>query len=222
MPGPDLTLDVWRAAAVALCKYACNDDVGRSKDDAVYREVTEGRDGPRPEDRRRYSSCGDLAHWLYKRLGIREAWVNRTDDGAFGPWMRGANVSRLWGGACPFDQVPPNDPAWMPDPGDVVLIWNTGFDAHVMVALEHEGRTLRTANYGAGGMSPLASPGSKIASKVLTFQHGRPFYGTRQVQRYLPLSAAVQHISAAPDLEGAALSGEEIDAVMLGWRAAPQ
>jgi hypothetical protein len=220
MPSPDLTLDVWRAAAVALCEYACGYEAGRRKDDPVYREVTVGRDGPGPEQRRNYSSCGDLAHWLYKRLGIREEWVNRTDDGAFGNWKRGENISRLWGGACPFDQVPPpNSPNWMPDPGDVVLIWNTGFDAHVMVALGRDGPTLRTANYGAGGMSPLASPGAKIGGKILTFQHGKPFYGTRQIQRYLPLAAAVQHITVPPDLTGAALTGEEFDAIELGWTA---
>jgi hypothetical protein len=218
MPSPDLTLDVWRSAAVALCEYACGFEAGRSKDDPVYLEVTEKRDGPGPEQRRRYSSCGDLAHWMYKRLGIREAWLNRTDDNAFGPWKPGENISRLWGGACPFDQVPPNDPNWMPEAGDVVLIWNTGNDAHVMVALGRDGPTLRTANYGAGGMSPLASPGAKIGGKALTFQQGKPFYGTRQIQRYLPLAAAVQRITVAPDLKGAALTGDEFDAIELGWK----
>jgi hypothetical protein len=217
MPALDVSLDVWRSAAVALCEYACGYEAGRSKDDAVYREVTEKRDGPGPEQRRRYSSCGDLAHWLYKRLGIREPWINRTDDGAFGPWKPGANITRLWGGACPFDQEPPGDPMWMPDPGDVVIIWNTGVDAHVMVALGRDGTALRTANYGAGGMSPLASPGAKIAGKPLTFQHGKPFYGTRQVQRYLPLAAAVRHITVPPDLTGAALTGEEFDAIELAF-----
>lgn len=218
MPSLDLTLDVWRAAAVALCEYACGAELGRRKDDAVYMEVTEGRDGPGPEQRARYSSCGDLAHWMYKRLGVRGPWVNRMDDNAFGPWKPGANVSRLWGGECPFDQVPPDDPLWMPDPGDVVLIWNNGNDAHVMVALGRDGKALRTANYGAGGMSPLPSPGAKIASKELTRLRGKPFYGSRQIQRYLPLCEAVKLITDAPDLRGAALSGEEVDAIELGWK----
>jgi hypothetical protein len=215
---PDLTLDVWRAAAVALCEHACGYEAGRSKDDPVYIEVTEGRDGPGPEQRRRYSSCGDLAHWLYKRLGIREAWLNRTDDDAFGPWKPGENIARLWGGACPFDEVPPDDPNWMPEPGDVVLIWNNGVDAHVMVALGRNGPILRTANYGSGGMSPLASPGAKIGGKALTFQHGKPFYDKRQIQRYLPLGAAIRHISVAPDLTGARLTGDQFDAIELGWK----
>ncbi len=219
MTHPELTLDVWRSAAVALCEHACGYDRGRSKDDPVYVEVTEGRDGPGPEQRKKYSSCGDLAHWLFKRLGIREPWINRTDDDANGPWRPGQNVSRLWGGACPFDRVPPSDPLWLPEPGDVVLVWNTGFDAHVMVALglDRDGK-LRTANYGAGGMSPLPSPGARIAASQVTRQRGRPFYGARQIQRWLPLQDAVRHITVTPDLRGAALSGEEVEAFELGWR----
>ena len=216
---PSLTIDVWQSAAVALCEHACGYDMGRSKDDPVYVEVTEGRDGPGPEQRKRYSSCGDLAHWLYKRLGIREPWINRTDDGVFGPWHSGENVSRLWGGACPFDQVPPADGVWMPGAGDVVILWNTGRDAHVMVSLgvASDGK-LRTANYGAGGMSSALLPGARLGAAHVTWQRGKPFYGARQIQRFLPLSEAVRHISVAPDLRGAALTGEELDAIELSWR----
>jgi len=219
MSPPALTLDVWRSAAVALCEHACGYDAGRAKDDPIYVEVTEGRDGPGPKQREKYSSCGDLAHWLYKRLGIREPFVNRTDDGAHGPWRSGENVSRLWGGACPFDRVPPADPLWVPEPGDVLLIWNTGFDAHVMVALglDRAGK-LRTANYGAGGMSPLVSPGARIGANTITRQRTGPFYGARRIQRFLPLAEAVEHITVAPDLRGAALTGEELDAIDLGWK----
>jgi hypothetical protein len=216
---PTQTLDVWRYAAVALCVHACGNDVGRAKDDPVYVEVTEGRDGPGPEQRKRYSSCGDLAHWLYKRLGIRAPFVNRTDDGVNGPWRAGENVARLWGGACPFDVVPPKEP-WAPEAGDVLIIWNTGFDAHVMVSLgvDRDGK-LRTANYGAGGMSPGVSPGARLGASRITWQRGKPFYGARQIQRWLPLGEAVKLITVAPDLRGAALSGEEVDAIELGWAA---
>ncbi len=151
-----------------FANYACGYTAGRSKDDPVYVSITEGRDGPKPEHRAGYSSCGDLAHWLYMRLGIRAPWLNRTDDDSFGPWRPGQNITRLWGTACPFDQEPPNDPNWSPEAGDVVLIWNTGVDAHVMVSLGRDGAALRTANYGAGGMSPLAFPGAKLASKPIT------------------------------------------------------
>ena len=224
MPSPELTLDVWRMAVVGLCRYACGNEAGRSKDDPVYMEVTENRDGPGPTQRKAYSSCGDLAHWLYMRLGIREGWINRTDDGAFGPWRPGENVSRLWGGACPLDFGPPSDPTWFPAAGDVVLIWNTGNDAHVMVALEVKDDELVTANYGAGGMSAAASPGARIARAPIARRNGRhfygqPFHGQRQIQRFLPLSEAVRHISVEPNLRGAELNGEVIEAVQSGWRS---
>ena len=86
------------------------------------------------------------------------------------------------------------------------------------VALGVEGGKLRTANYGAGGMSPSASPGALIKAAPLTWRNGKPFYGSRQVQRFLPLEEAVKHISVAPDLSGAALTGEVLDAVELGWK----
>jgi hypothetical protein len=105
----------------------------------------------------------------------------------------------------------------MPEPGDVVLIWNTGIDAHVMVALGRDGPSLRTGNYGACGMSPLSFPGAKIGARVLTHQQGKHFYGTRQIQRYLPLAEAVKRIRVPPNLKGAALTGEELDAIE-GWK----
>jgi hypothetical protein len=215
---PQLTLDVWRTLARALCEYAVGYDVGRNKIDPVYVEVTEGRDGPGPEQRKKYSSCGDLAHWLYKRLGIREQWINRSDDNVFGLWTPGANVSDLWGSSCPFDQVPPSgDPTWFPDAGDVLLIWNTGNDAHVMVSLGMKDGELVTANYGAGGMSASISPGSEMGSHKIEWRNGKPFYGTRQIQRWLPLSEAIKHITVKPDLTGLTLIGEIDDAIQLNW-----
>lgn len=219
---PELTLDVWRMAALALCEHACGYDKGRAKDDPVYREVTEGRDGPGPEQRKKYSSCGDLAHWMYKRLGIREPWLNRTDDGVFGNWVAGVNVSRLWGAHCPFDVVPPAAESWVPEAGDVLLTWNTvmGKDAHVLVVLDSPapGR-LRTANYGAGGMSAALSPGAVIREAAFWRSNGYHTYGHKRVQRFLPLAEAVRRLSAPPDLSGASLTGEVVDAVELGWEA---
>lgn len=210
------TLDVWQRAAVALCEWACGYDFGRSKDDPVYKEVTENRDGPGPEQRKRYSSCGDLAHWMFRRFGIRESWVNRSDDGMFGPWIPGVNVSNLWGGKNPLDIVPNAD--WQPEPGDVLLVWLNGYDAHVCVALgpPEQGR-LRTANFGAGGMSPAAVPGSRIANNKLFWDGKRWFYGSKIVQRCLPLRSAIEHVTVTPDLSGnLSMTGEDMDAIQLG------
>lgn len=84
-----------REMAEKLIRFAClNAAPGRLFDDPVYKAVVEGRQeetatyirkweatpaaqrkGPRPF----YSSCGDLAHWLLFRLGVRFPWINRDE-----------------------------------------------------------------------------------------------------------------------------------------------
>lgn len=87
-----------------------------------------------------------------------------------------------------------------------------------MVSLGLDGANVRTANYGAGGMSPLPSPGARIEGRTLTHLHGKPFYGKRQIQRYLPLAEAIKRITVKPDLTGAALNGEQVDAIEQHWQ----
>ncbi len=208
-------LYVWQTGAVALCEWACGYDKGRSKDDPVYKIVTENRDGPGPEQRKKYSSCGDLGHYLLSRLGVREPWVNRTDDNAFLTWRSGINISELWGKACPIDIVP--DSAWQPEPGDILILWNTGFDAHVCVALDYREGKLKTANYGAGGMSPAANPGARLSTSKLTWNGKQWVYGSKVVQRCLKLRDIITVISVPPRFdEGCDLIGEYVDAMTYG------
>ncbi len=210
------SLDVWQRGAVALCEWACGYDTGRSKDDPVYKLVTEGRDGPGPEQRKHYSSCGDLAHFMLERLGVRAPWVNRTGDGVYGVWKPGVNISNLWGTACPIDIIPNAD--WVPEPGDILLLWNTGFDAHVCVSSgKLEAGRLTTFNFGAGGMSPSAIPGAKIGQNKLTWDGKHWLYGSKIVQRCLKLRDVLPLINAKPNFsEGCSITGEDIDALELG------
>jgi hypothetical protein len=213
-------LEIWRMCAKALCEWACGYANGRSKLDPVYIAVTEGRDGPTDKERKSYSSCGDLAHWMLKRLGLREDWVNRTDDNLFGPWMPVANVTNLHGTKCPIEFIPKSD--WSPDSGDIILVWLTGYDVHVMVVLDppREGK-LRTANYGASGMSASTVTGAKIASNKLTWDGRHWFYGSKIVQRVISLADVVPRITAKPDMNGpdAELVGEASDAIEYGINA---
>jgi len=211
-------LYLWQRAAVALAEYACGYDSGRGKLDRVYIEVTEGRDGPGPVQWRSYSSCADLAHWLYMRLGVRAAWLNRTDDDFAGPWAARLNVSRLaWP---PSPAIAPRAD-WAPEPGDVVIAWNApdGRDAHVMVALEYlplngvPGGRLRTANYGAGGMSASEHPGARLGGAPLRREGAAWMYGGKRVQRVIRLRDVITLITVCPNLSGAALTGEELDAL---------
>jgi hypothetical protein len=209
-------LHVWQRGAIALCEWAVGYDHGRSKDDPVYKLVTENRDGPGPKDRANYSSCGDLAHFLLERLGVRAPWLNRNDDNSFGAWKAGVNVSNLWGAACPIDTVPGSD--WTPEPGDILLLWNTGYDAHVCVSSgKYESGRLTTYNYGAGGMSTAISPGARIGVNKLAWNGKNWVYGSKVVQRCLKLRDVLSLLSAKPLLtEGCSLSGEDIDAMELG------
>jgi hypothetical protein len=211
-PNPDASL--WSDAAVALVEYACGGAAGRTKDDPVYLAVVEHRDVP--PFRARYSSCGDLAHWLLERLGLDEPWVNRA---SLGHYHVGANVSALAG--CPVHRAP-GSADWVPRPGDILEIWNAagGADAHVCVYLG-PGSTpahARIGNYGAGGMSAAASPGANIRDTVLTYQAVGWVLGLRKVQRVIPLAAAVLLSRRPPNLTGAAVTGELIDALQAVWK----
>ncbi len=199
----------WREASAALAEYACGYDAGRTKDDPVYTRVTEGRDVGAM--RKHYSSCGDLGHWILWQLGCRQPWVNRNPNGG---WRVGENISLLAKGK------PPTDPTWKPERGAILLVWTDGANnAHCCVALALAAGTLQTANYGAGGMSATASPGARIGSAALRFTDGRWFYGLRRVQRVIDPAAWLPG-AAAPDLTGAALPGEVLDALAADFAAA--
>ncbi len=75
-----------RELAADFLVLAGKDRVGRRQWDPVFEAVTEGRQAPR------YSSCGDLGHWILARLGFRFPWLNREE---LWGWMVGKNVSLL-------------------------------------------------------------------------------------------------------------------------------
>jgi hypothetical protein len=217
-------LEQWRIGIAELAAWACGySEKGRGKKDPVYVEVTENEHGCRPE---KYSSCADLVHWLAKRVGVRLAWVNRTDDDFGENWKFAVNVSRI------ASQCRVVTGSFLPELGDMLISWNrpdTG-DAHVWVYLGHNpakpGEHF-SANYGAGGMSPSEWPGARIASKPMRVEGSALMYGSRRVQRVLtvPVLVAMRELSsppAAPDFSGpqadprvwtGAFTGELVDAL---------
>jgi hypothetical protein len=192
-------------------EYACGYELGRSKDDPVYAEVTEGRDDT-PFKRAKYSSCGDLAHFLLQRLGVREKFINRDENKPAGdPWVSGTNVSDLaW---CNLAITP--DKTWTVQPGDILIVWNhpKGKDAHVCVAVDFKVPKLKTGNYGAGGMQSGAWPGARLASADLRFIGNAWYYGSKRVHRVIPLEYIVEAASVAPNFRGASMTGEDLDAL---------
>ena len=221
-----LNLDVWQRAAVALDEYACGYEQGRSKDDPVYLgDVTEGRDYGAM--RARYSSCGDRFHWRQHRLGVRADWINRKPN-----YRVGQNISLIAGLRWAAGYGKPLPEYISIEPGDELLIWNnpSGTDAHslsvtqlsVLDVTTGAGiRKLTTANYGAGGMSPGASPGARLGSGQLVWKQGPAgwghYYGARRLQRIVRLSEIVKHVTAQPHLAGASMTGEDLDALELRW-----
>jgi len=134
-----------RTFATEFLNFACGKwSGGRSENDAVYRQVTEGRDVGAAQ--KNYSSCGDLAHWLLFRMGCRSLFVNRKEHLG---WRTGMNVSAL--AFCKLAEEPASDDAYAA--GDVLIIWSKAdaTDAHVMVVLEHRAPKLVAAEYGQPG-----------------------------------------------------------------------
>jgi hypothetical protein len=137
----------YRDAAKAWCEFATRGVGGRLANDPVYRWITEGRDkGPT------YSSCADLGHWLLYRLGVRCAFINRTEHNG---WRPVVNVARLCArplGSCPVARRPHPGEALLT--GDIIISWARpdSSDAHVMVVNDLDDLTLRTWDLGQGPM----------------------------------------------------------------------
>lgn len=155
-----------RQHAADLCEYAVNGAIGRVYDDPVYVSITGGRD-PGPK----YSSCGDLAHWMLYRLGCRESWVNVTDKTGDAPraFRYGKNVSLLTYTAKGIlaKPVPAHAKADLRR-GDVCVTWPPGqsHKAHVFVFDRLEGTgakaLLHTWDLGQDVTDPVAWAKEKV------------------------------------------------------------
>lgn len=141
--------------------------------DAVYRAVTEGRQDLARDRGYPYSSCGDLAHWLLYRLGVRDRDVINRDE--CGGWRVGENISRL-AGHPRFEWDAP------PVPGSIVIHDDP---EHVVVLLDD----VRAAQYGqpGGDVRPLARKRPVIGRlrirAALEHAHGRKLLTTATDQQ---------------------------------------
>lgn len=165
-------LNELRHKADDFLSYACGYSRGRETTDKVYRAVVENRIAPK------YSSCGDLAHWLLFRLGVRETWINRREHANY---KIGHNISRLCYLPAPVRMVIQPD-EFTPECGDVLVVWSlpTTYDAHVICVINWDPaeRVLLTAEYG--------QPGGKLRRHVIKDEK-KLRVGARAIQRWLPL-----------------------------------
>lgn len=187
--------------------HACGGLKGRGKLDPVYVEVTQGRDSK--GNWAHYSSCGDQLHWMAWELGVRSSWVNRDDIPSGRHWIPGVNITAL---EKPAIYTPAS---WLPAPGDFLLMWDTGTDAHVAIAGTTDSGVLETFNYGAGGMSPTEFPGANVAHVTiihtgtnLAIQNIKTKH-TKTIRMVLSLDKLLSESGELPSM-----TGEEIDALL--------
>jgi hypothetical protein len=155
--------------------------------DPVYRSVTEGRQDEAARLEILYSSCGDLPHWLYARLGVRLWWLNRAE--LFG-WKPVVNIWRLVGPLAEgcsglAERVTPDSEGF--EVGDALHVGDTDASAHACVVLEDEAgeerRALLSADYGL--------PGGGLVGAAITVRGGRLFRGSRPIVHVLRLSSVL-------------------------------
>jgi len=136
-----------REIAHAYVLFAIDGERGRPETDPTYIQHTEGRD--QGASRAGYSSCGDLVHGMWFRVGVRAKWVNRAANGTY---QVGANISKIAGGMPSLGRRTFR-PGSQLNPGDALIIWNQAdsSDAHTFVVLNHTGDDLISADYGQPG-----------------------------------------------------------------------
>lgn len=190
-----------RKLAVRLLEYACDGSRGRGQRDPIYVSVTEGRDVGAMRDK--YSSCGDLPHWMYSQLGVRLPWVNRGCNGGW-TYLNGRdNISCLYHPS--YNPLAEKYRAGMAfEPGDVGVIWNAneGNKTHAFCVVDQlEDGVMLTAEYGQPGGKLLtrAIRGGRLASQ----QPGGIFKTGRSIQYRLRLSAVIEAAREAGLLEPA-------------------
>jgi hypothetical protein len=170
-------IDHRRAYVRQLLEWACVG--GRNDEDHPnYTAVTEGRDTGAMQ--KKFSSCGDLAHWLLYRLGCRQPWINRKEHLG---WKVGTNVSTL-AFTAPASVRQPPVPGAPFDTGDILIVWNNddGTDAHVMVVHSFSASPFRLI------VGEYGQPGGHVAERSLDRRQGAFYIGRRRVQRWLPLA----------------------------------
>jgi hypothetical protein len=172
----------YRSLARKLCEFACDGYNGRPESDPVYQDVTEGRDVGAMM--RAYSSCGDLPHWMFFRLGVRSPWVNRAEHAG---WTMGGNIWKME--HTPATRVPgPRDVFAC---GDVLRIGDNGKE-HVLVVIDHVDSIVHSADYG--------QPGCEFRSRTITERNGRPHLGGRIVSKHVDLARVISTADARGEL----------------------
>lgn len=161
----------FRKRAVAWLEYACAGNPGLNS--LRHLEIKEGRQV------KIYSSCADLAHWMWFRLGMRMPWINRREHLG---WVQGVNVSRIVTHSEPYR-------GQLLEGGDVIVIandWPKGSDAHVICIVDQP-----AANYLLTAESGL--PGNGLQRRNLPMK--------RRIQTVLSLKTVLERAEATGQID---------------------
>lgn len=194
-----LSVSELRELAGELLDLATQGTEGRRESDKLYRAITEQRDFGKG-----YSSCGDLAHWLLYRLGVRSGYINRAE---FEGWRQGLNVARL-AFNCP-DARPPRVGERF-EQGDILIVWNKtdGTDAHVLVVREQTTDSLLSADGGQPGLKRRVRP---LDTERMLLGSGQQ---AKKIQRVLKFKDVIEGASARGELMPAQRPAEWLSRVV--------
>jgi hypothetical protein len=174
--------------------FACRNSRGRFQGDPVFEAVTEHRQSPG------YSGCGDLAHWMLCRLGVRLAWLNRAE---FQGWKVTQNLSLLAsvesGGRNPVARRPVYGE--LLEPGDVlVLATRDPKRSHVVVVAAPA--ELRLGGFGSAEYGQWATELRRASGALFdrTFVGAPVRIGERSVDSILKLADVLAAARAAGTL----------------------
>jgi len=202
-------LFLYQQFAATLLDYAVNGEKGRDELDPIYQQIVEERDGPTAKQRARYSSCADLAFWLYARLGcIGMPTMNRDEEPGIGgesDWIVSVNLNRWCGPPIGPNKYAKKAGEYEFDTGDVIVV-NNRFGGHVIVVTACESDMVFTAEYG--------QPGGKAK------EHNIDNYGVGM--KNLNGNPILAHTRMIDVLEGEEKSGRlgpaDVD-VLNGWQS---
>jgi hypothetical protein len=180
--------DALRAYVVEQARRLVPCDLG----DAVMAELCQGRGGWA-----RYSSCGDLGHYLLDAVGCRDGrLVNRDDPFTGRKWAVSQNMSKLLQGGRELRCWVDARGAARPPPGVIAMVGDRskGEQEHVLVPLLWTGDTLLSADLGQA--NDAGKQCGRFVERTFRVEGGRPLLGSRHLLGWVDPALAPRNAEA--------------------------
>jgi hypothetical protein len=182
-----------RQNATELLSFAGLSETGRPFSDPVYKAITEGRQDRAVRAKQFYSSCGDLAHWLFFRMGVRMPFINRDELDGWSFMGTNNNITTLY--THPNGKHPGLDAKF--EAGDVLIVAATNVNkTHVICVIDHDPNTniLHSAEYG--------QPHGALRTRhiIKNMDSHKLYIGDRSIDVHLPIYDVLNSAAAANKL----------------------